>query len=135
MQCFELISRGRDLVGGDAEPDVHVSFRNGDVTFLAAKNENFSHNSIELLAANGRLRYENGGRRIEWVAASTDENLKTYKFLASNATEIPSDFNRYQYHVIQQLAQALKGRQAQLCDGESGLHTLEAMHSILESRK
>jgi len=134
MQGFELISAGRDLAGGDAEPDVHVSFRNGSVTFLAVKDENFSHNSIELFATNGRLRYENGGRRIEWTAAAIDENLKAYKFLAGDAAEIQSDLNRYQHHVVQQLSQALKGHQAQLCDGISGLQTLEAMHSILESR-
>ena len=134
MQGFELISAGRNLASGDAEPDVHVSFRNGNVTFLAAKDEKFSYNSIELLAANGRLRYENGGRRIEWSAAGTDENLKAYKFLAASAAEIPSDLNRYQHHVVQQLALALKGQLAQLCDGMSGLQTLEAMHSILESR-
>lgn len=134
MQAFELISAGRDLLIGDAEPDVQVSFRNGDVTFLAAKDENFAHNSIELLAVNGRLRYENGGRRIEWSASGTDENLKAYKFLAGNAAEIPSDLNRYQHHVVQQLALAIRGQQAQLCDGISGLQTLEAMHSILKSR-
>ena len=133
MLDFKLLDRGRDLPDGDAEPDVRVVFERGEVVFLAAKDENFSHNSIELIAANGRLRYENGGRRIEWNGVAVDDNLKNYIFL-TGPTEIPSDLNWYQWHVTEQLANALSGREAHLCTGEQGLQTLEAMHSILKSR-
>ncbi|MDA9133115.1 Gfo/Idh/MocA family oxidoreductase [Alphaproteobacteria bacterium] len=133
MLDFKLLKNGRDLMDGDAELDVHVVFEGGEVMFLAANDDNFSHNSIELIAANGRLRYENGGRRIEWSDAVVDANLKNYTFLA-DPTEIPSDFNRYQWHVIEQLANTLGGKKAHLCTGEEGLQTLEAMHLILRGR-
>jgi predicted dehydrogenase len=131
---FDLVDSGRALTEGDAEPDVRVIFENGEIVFLAAKDENFSHNAIELVAKNGRLRYENGGRRIEWSAAGADENLKSYTFLAASPEEIPSRLNHYQWHVTEQLADALKGGKAHLCDGAHALQTLEAMHLILESR-
>jgi predicted dehydrogenase len=131
---FDLVDPGRALADGDAEPDVRVAFEKGDIMFLSAKDENFSHNAIELVAANGRLRYENGGRRIEWNPAGADENLKGYTFLATKPEVIPSRLNHYQWHVTEQLASALKGGQAHLCDGSQALRTLEAMHLILESR-
>ncbi len=135
MQNFVLGDFGRDLSAGDSEPDVHVSFVKGQVIFLATKDENFSHNSIELFAANGRLRYENGGRRIDWNPACLDENLNGYTFLATNHDEIPSQLNYYQWHVAEQLANALKGSKTHLCTGSQGLATLEAMHNILKSRR
>ena len=134
VRDFTLIDAGRSLDGGDAEPDVQVVFEQGKMTFLAARDENFSHNMIELIAANGRLRYENGGRYIEWRAAETDKNLKCYTFLAATPEVVPSDLNRYQGYVVEQLANAFKGVKANLCDGSQGLKTLEAMHSILKSR-
>ena len=133
VKTFDLIRSGRALAHGDAEPDVRVVFEKGDIVFLATNDEDFSHNSIELLAKNGRLRYENGGRRIEWSSADADENLNNYKFLVATPEIIPSELNRYQWHVTDQLARALNNRQAHLCDGYQALCTLEEMHLILES--
>lgn len=132
---FGLINSGRALPDGDAEPDVRVTFEKGEVVFLAAKDENFSHNAIELIAQNGRLRYENGGRHIEWRSVGIDENLKAYTFLTESPEEIPSELNRYQWHVAEQMANALMGSEAYLCEGSQGVQTLKTMNSILESRQ
>jgi predicted dehydrogenase len=135
MRSFAIVESGRTLADGDAEPDVRVCFENGEVIFLAAQEENFSHNTIELLAANGRLRYENGGRRIDWAPASCDENLKGYNFLTANPEQIPSGFDHYQWYVANELASVLRGADAHVCDGQQGLTTLEAMFEILRSRQ
>jgi predicted dehydrogenase len=134
MQGFKLLNAGRSLLCGDAEPDVHVTFQKGEAVFLGAKDENFSHNTIELVAKNGRLRYENGGRYIEWTAVDRDKDLKDYTFLTRVSEEIPSELNRCQYFVVEQLSVALKGNTARLCSGAQALGSLEAMYSILESR-
>lgn len=134
MHGFTLLDAGRTLPGGDAEPDVRVTFQKGEAVFLAAKDENFSLNAIELVAENGRLRYENGGRHIEWTSVERDKDLKGYTFLAPRSEEIPSELDRYQRYVVEQLANALSGKGARLCAGAQALRTLDAMHSILESR-
>ncbi len=134
-KAFNLIEAGRALAHGDAEPDVRVVFEKGEVVLLASKDENFSHNEIELIAANGRLRYANGGRGIEWNSVCVDENLRGYSSLATISEQIPAKFNCYQWHVVEQLDCALKGRQARLCTGRQALNTLEQMYSILESRR
>lgn len=134
MESFSLIDTGRSLANGDAEPDVRVSFEKGEVLFIAAKDENFSLNAIELVAENGRLRYENGGRYIQWTHVERDKELEGYASLAETSEEISSELNRYQYFVADQLAEALRVKTAHLCDGRQGLKTLESMHSILKAR-
>ena len=135
MHSFSLIDSGRTLGDGDAEPDVKVRFNKGEVTFLAAKDENFSLTALDIVSKTGRLGYEDGGRFIAWRPIARDKELLGYTFLSSNLEEIPCDFKRYQYHVVDQLANALNGEAACLCGGQQALRTLEGMHSILESRK
>ena len=134
MKDFSLIAPGQSFPSGDVELDVRVLFEKGEVVFIVAKEENFSLNSIELVAKNGRLRYENGGRSIKWTPIKCDNALKGYTFLAETSEEIPSELNRYQLHVIEQLANALNGNPSCLCEGRQALQTLESMHSILTSR-
>lgn len=134
MQSFRLIDTGRDLPSGDAEPDVHVMFERGEVFFMAVKDENFSLNAMELVAENGRLRYENGGRYIQWTPIECDTELRGYTFLAQAPEDIPSGLNRYQHFVLDQLTDAFREKTARLCDGRQALQTLESMHAILEAR-
>lgn len=135
MQGFKIINGGKNLVNGDAEPDVRVAFEKGEITFLTASAENFSHNTIEIIASNGRLRYENAGQKIEWAPAIVDKSLRNYNFLAMSPEIIFSDFGRYQLHVVEQLSNMLDGKTANLCNGIEALKTLEQMHRILEGRE
>ena len=63
---FQIVHRGRLWDGVDTEPDVVVWFGDLRILFLAAREENFSHYTIELIAANDRLRYKKGGEQIIW---------------------------------------------------------------------
>jgi hypothetical protein len=47
---------------------------------------------------------------------------------------IANGMDRYQYHVADQLANALAGRQHTLCTGREALATIEAMHKIIHQR-
>ncbi|MBK7563237.1 MAG: Gfo/Idh/MocA family oxidoreductase [Propionivibrio sp.] len=115
------IQPGRLLKDGDAEPDLDITFERGRAVFLAAREEDFSHYTVELVAANGRLRCERGGARIEWQPIAKDERLDGYTRLSDLPEVIPSDMGRYQWHVADQLAAALQGRVAQLCTGTEAL--------------
>jgi predicted dehydrogenase len=130
MQDFAIIRSGRLWAGEDPEPDVQVAFDGGVVTFLAAKEEDFSHYEVELVARNGKLRYVDGGRTILWRPAVPDPALEGYTVLRSIPEIIESDMNRSQWNVAAQLAEALDGRSAHLCDGSDGLRTLEALSLI-----
>lgn len=125
-----VIQPGRALQDGDVEPDLDIVFERGRAVFLAAREENFSHYTVELIAANGRLRYENGGTRIEWQPAAKDGRLDGYTRLAEQPEVIPSDMARYQWHVAEQIAAALQGKEAQLCSGAEALASLRSIAGL-----
>ena len=87
---------------------------------------------MELLAQNGRLRYEQGGRLVLWQGARRDPVLESYTYLSPNAETIENGMDRYQWHMAEQLANALEGRDAHLCSGEEALITLENMKKVIE---
>jgi predicted dehydrogenase len=132
MRDFSIVNRGRVWQGVDPEPDVQVVFEKGSVVFLAAWEESFSHYSVELLSRQGRLRYERGGKLIEWQSALPDPQLPGYVKLSESAESIASGMDRYQWHVAEQLARSIDGGSAELCDASDALRTLTNMNSILE---
>ena len=130
MQGATVVDRGRRWDNVDPEPDARVAFANGTISFLAAREEHFSHYTVELVTANGRLRYDDGGESIEWRPARPDPAFAGY-FSLSVPESIASGMSRYQWHVADQLAAALAGRPYHLCTGTEALTTLTAMHEVL----
>lgn len=131
MRSFSVLDAGRLWQQHDPEPDVRVAFERGSVVLLAAREEAFSHYTIELVAGNGRLRYEQGGQQVSWQPAVAGA-LAGYTVLAAQAESLPSGMRQYQLHVAQQLAAALRGEPHVLCSGAEALATLEHMQPIIE---
>ncbi|MBU2538876.1 MAG: Gfo/Idh/MocA family oxidoreductase [Proteobacteria bacterium] len=134
MVCAEVLDPGRLWDGIDPEPDVRVTFKKGVIVFLAAWEEAYSHYTVEMLASNGRLRYEQGGEIIHWQTAQPDQNFADYTVLSAQPQNIASGMDRYQWHVAEQLAAALGGRNSHLCSGAQALATSEAMQTIIGMR-
>lgn len=132
VTAVKLINPGRLWHGCDPEPDVEIAFAAGRVVFLAAREEDFFHNSIELIAPNGRLRYDSGGAHIVWQGVEEDARFRGYTRLSEIGETIPADFDRIQWYVVEQLAAALEGRPAQLCSGAEALRTQEVLDTIKE---
>lgn len=130
MKGFNIIDSGRLWDNNDPEPDVQVTFDYGIVTFLAAKEEHFSHYTVELLAQNGRLRMEQGGEIIIWQPAVKDPIAEGYTILSPMEERIQTDLARYQWNVVEQLAASLNGSTAQICTGSEALKTLESLEEI-----
>ena len=133
MEGARVLDAGRPTRDGDAEPDVAVRFPAGSVLFLAAREEAFSHHAIDLIAPNGRLRYDRGGTDIEWAEAVVDLEGGAGATLAK-PEPIASGMGRYQWHVAEQLARALDGGGASLCSGAEALTTLQSIQSIIAMR-
>lgn len=119
---------------GDAEPDVRVVFDRGIIVFMAVREEDFSHYTIELVGSNGRLRYEQGGGRIEWQPVQLHPHLEGYTVLSSEAELIVSGRDRYQWHVVDELAAVMDERDGELCSGAAALATLESLQKIMNKR-
>ncbi|MFA5824703.1 MAG: Gfo/Idh/MocA family oxidoreductase [Gallionellaceae bacterium] len=130
----KMLDAGRVLGERDYEPDVQVEFERGKVVFLAAREEAYSHYTIELVSPAGRLRYEKGGELIVWQSTQSDEKISSYNVLRDVPDIIPNDMNRYAWNVADHLAEAIAGKPHSLCTGRQALHTLEAMHQIIAAR-
>lgn len=127
----KILDKGRIWENQDPEPDVQVEFKNGKVIFIAAWEEAFSHYTIELLSPSGRLRYDEGGNLISWQSIHDDPNIPGYKILKTTPETIRNGLSLYQWHVADQLANALSDKPHSLSTGKQSLATLEAMHQII----
>jgi predicted dehydrogenase len=130
VQDFKILQVGRLWNEIDPEPDVVVKFAHGAVYFLAAREEKFSHYTIELIASNGRLRYEQGGDTIVWQVVVTDPTYEGYKILSPMEELIPTEMQRYQWHVVDQIARDIDGLKASVCRGSDALETLRWLDEI-----
>lgn len=130
VQDFKILQVGRLWNKVDPEPDFLVTFQHGDIYFLAAKEENFSHYTIELVASNGRLRYEQEGDHIVWQRVVTDTTYEGYKILSPVDELIQTEMRRYQWHVVDQIARDIDGYDANVCSGLEALQTLRWLDEI-----
>jgi predicted dehydrogenase len=128
----KVLDSGRLWDNQDPEPDVRVEFERGTLVFLAAWEEAFSHYTIELLSRSGRLRYEQGGESIAWQSTYADPLFAGYEILRPAPEIIANGMSRYQWHVVDQLANAVEDKPHTLCTGREALVTLEAMHQIIK---
>lgn len=130
VEKFSVINAGRRWGEEDFEPDVQVKYMAGDVTFLAAREEHFSHLEIQLVAPNGCLRYEQGGAKILWQAVGQDPDFPEYTVLSLPGENIATNSARLQWLVTDQVSASLRGQTSSLCNGEDALLTLESLLKI-----
>ena len=131
MSRFKIIESGRHVgKHADPEPDLHVTFRNGAVDYLAVREEWFSHHEVNLVAPNGCLRYEQGGRKIGWQEVVPDLAVPSYSVLSDSIEIIATESARSQWHVVDQLAACLDGLPGEICTGTEALQTIEALTNI-----
>ena len=126
----QIVDKGINYLSKDPDPDFKVRFKTGEINFLALRDQAYFHNTIELLAKNGRLRYEYGGEEIVWQASSTNKVFSGYTMLMHEYEKFRSDFFRIQWHVADQLSNFLSGKIADICDGNDALITLEVLAGI-----
>lgn len=127
VEKFSMINIGRPFGEADFEPDVQVQFAVGEVTFLAAREEHFSHHEIQLVAPNGCLRYEQGGAKILWQGATQESDFPEYTVLSLPGERIATEGTYLQWRVADHVSACLRGQPSSLCSGEDALRTLESL--------
>jgi predicted dehydrogenase len=127
---FSIISKGRVFRENDIEPDFLVTYGNSEFVFLAAKEENFSHYEIQVIATNGCLRYEYGGRKVSWQPVVADSLVDGYFSLSNTSEVIPSSSNKIMKVVTDEILLALSGKDTTLCTGSEALENLEFINSV-----
>ncbi len=132
IEVVRVLKAGRRWGGTDPEPDVFLKFKRGEVFLLSATEENFSHCTIEIIAANGRLSYEDGGKKIYWTDIIEDNVCEGYRVLNPDRELLVSDLDFIQWHVMDQVASSLRGHSVEICAESDALKTLELLMMIDE---
>jgi predicted dehydrogenase len=127
---FSIISNGRAFGEDDVEPDFSVTYKYGEFLFLAAKEEHFSHHEIQVIAANGCLRYEYGGRKVSWQSVIADPLVDGYLLLSSTSEVLPSSSDQIMKFVADEMLLALSGKATSLCTGSEALENFEFINSV-----
>jgi predicted dehydrogenase len=130
-----VIREGRLWDGNDPEPDFQFEHVRGIVTYLAAREECFSHYTAELIVPNGRLYYAQGGESIQWQPLVSDPEFPGYTVLDAAPRALPGDMRRYQWHVLEQLHAALRGAASTLCTGQDALATLGDVFRVTDQSR
>ena len=126
---FKLVQK-RHSWGADPEPDFLATFAGGQIYFLAAREEDYSYYTVEMVSPSGRLRYDLGGSRVLWQPAISSITSPGYSVLDQTEKEIPNDLEKIQLHVTNELAAALDGRPSAICTGTQALQTIENLTRI-----
>jgi predicted dehydrogenase len=135
VNSFKIISPGRSFGQDDHEPDFLVSFDKGDILFSSTWEEEFTYSEIELIAPNGRLRYENFGELIYWQKVIQNPVHNNENILSKEKEIIKSDMDCYQLNIASQLSSALKGLDHSLCTAEKSLMIQKMLNDIIKKSK
>ncbi len=133
IESSQVVDSGRLWENHDPEPDFELLFECGKFKFMALPAENFFHNTLEVIASNGRLRYESGGQQIIWQKTTSNGMFSGYTTLQQESEFLASDFGRIQWHVADELAAAIESKPARICSGADALQTLEVLEDIKEA--
>ncbi len=134
VQNASIIHPGETFTANDAEPDARFQFCNASVVFCAAQESNFSHYTIELIAANGRLRIEKNGD-IGWQPAVNHPTLVGFRQLAQSSDIIQNSMPKYQLMITNELYKALTQQNHALCSGRDGLSIQKCLSELVTSSK
>lgn len=123
-----LLASGREFPAGDREPDVSITFGNVPVYFLAAREEDFSIREIELVTSDAMIYVQNDSITVK--RAEESELFHSYRMLAAGVDKLPTDLNRYQYHVVDGLHRHLTAAAPLLSSGATALMTLSVVEQV-----
>ena len=114
----------------DPQPDFQLIFERGNIVFYSNKNNEVFLNNIDLIMNNGKLTFENGGTQIIWRPLKNDERFVGYKVLENHPKIFRNDFDRIQFHFVEQINKALKSEKVTLCTGQEAILTQKVLNQI-----
>jgi predicted dehydrogenase len=127
---IKILSKGRKWNETDPEPDVQVVFEKAPIYFLAGREECFSSMEIELIGEKGKIRYEVGGGDIYYHKTYSDPVFPGYTIIDPVKNAISNDSNRFQWHMLEHLANFFQNGTPLNSDGDTALETLKTIEKI-----
>lgn len=128
------ISTGRSFtISGvkDYEPDLVMSFGGTPTIFLSIRHEYFMHHEVQLFGENGIVHY--GAGEIKYRLVEQNSERLGFRALSQQHEFVNADFNRYQYHVMTALGNALQEcKEQERFDSQDALKILNLFGEIYD---
>ena len=86
---------------------------------------------MELIASNGRLKYEMNGS-VSWQSKVKDNIFPKYTILDKNKSKIEDKMNYSQYYVLNEIKKNNENKKSVLCDSKEALRNLDFLNNIIE---
>lgn len=126
---YRIVNHGRVLDARDPEPDAHICFGEVEVFFMSGREECFSRIEMELTGTHGLVKYLKGGEVIELWSTRDDPHYPGYRILDAQPESLETDFDRYQWHVVDGLYRYLASGEDLASTGWTALETLRTVHA------
>ena len=127
---LKIINKGRVLGDKDPEPDILIEFEQGDVYFIAHKEEDYSYYEMEMIGPEGKMRFSKLGKVIEHWSVADDLEFKGYKILAEKPSVYKPDLKKYQLHVYDNIYNYLTDKADLYCDSNSMNQTISIYEKL-----
>ena len=127
---IKIINKGRTISEFDYEPDFCIRFKDADIYFLAARNECFSINCMELMCTKGHISYAENGHEISFRKSCSHPVYPGYTVLSEDNQAICSDLKRYQWYVLENLKLHLIDDIALKSNGASATAVLDLVENV-----
>lgn len=138
LACFLLgrgrakavLRRGRTRADGDPEPDFLLEFGGRPLYVMAAREEDYELVELTLNFSRAQVRYGAGGSQVRWTPSRSSKTPGESRTLDPEPRRIMTDFSRYQWHVVDALAGALKRRTLAMESTSGAVRTLDLLETV-----
>lgn len=115
---------------GDFCGDVYCCFNGVDVYFHYLDEDYFRYIDGEIIGTKGVIFYKKTGRDIRMAYPEEDILFPEFSCLSNNFDQIKTEYEKFQYHVIDHVYDCLSGNSENKLSGESALRTFAIMDEI-----
>lgn len=119
----KTIRKLRNLEENDFESDIQISWDQTEFSLLAVPEENFSLFEFNLVGTRGQIIYRNGGHEIQYRIAENNSAPNSF-------TNIPTNLFRYQWHVVEAVAEHLAQKRPLPATAEDAANTIKLIESL-----
>jgi chitinase len=106
-----------------------MKFENAELTLIPAWEELYSHYTIEIISASGRLYWNQN--TLKWKGLDSSNLIDDHVFLSDNSEVIFTGSEKYQKYVADELYLAMVGKPNSIASGDEALETLETLDRII----
>ncbi len=131
IKVFDAIINSKNEICSD----FLLKFEECNIIFMNINAKDYSHNSMEFLTDNHRVRYDFGGQKIVINKSIKDKVFKNYRNLDSTSKTLEAFSSTLQYNVVIELDKFIRGKKSNLVDAKDALKTVKVLNKIEKKSK